>query len=125
MTTQEVREKLGGIMESITTFQFSEKYRMIRSQLIPEFVSSTISTHSDAADAYISLASKHVSDEVMLNNLSLCANPLVVFVVYFRYHRLTQVFMNSDPKKVWNFSDESGVFLTNVLIDEWRTLNAK
>lgn len=125
MTTLKVREKLGGIMDKITTYQFSEKYKMIQSQMIPEALSGTLSTYSDAADAYIVLASRHTREPVMLDFLSLCANPLVVFVVYIRYHRLTQMFMNSEPRKEWDFSTKSDVFLTDVLIDEWRALNGK
>ncbi len=125
MTTIKVREKLGAIMYNIATYQFSEKYKMIQSQILPETIPSTMSTYSDAADAYIVLASKHATDPVMLDFLSLCANPLVVFVVYVRYDRLTQMLMNSEQRKEWDFSTKSGVFLTDVLIDEWRAMNGK
>lgn len=125
MTTQKARGKLGGIMEKMATYQFSEKYKMIQSQILPQSIPDTLSAYSDAADAYIVLASKHAREPVMLDFLSLCANPLVVFVVYARYHRLTQMFMSSDQKKEWDFSTKTADFLTDVLIDEWRSLNGR
>ena len=119
MTTFQVREKLGKLVNGVFTKSFSEKYTMIASQILDVSIASTVAMHSDSADAYITLASKHIDDPKMLENLALCANPLVVFVVFARYHSMTQRFGTVDQKMNWSFPDESSSFLVAVLVDEW------
>ena len=122
MTTNQVRVKLGDIANRVFTVDFSRKFEMIASQMPDPVAIRTISDHEDNADAYINLVASHVNDQLALAQLAKIANPLVVFVVYQRYHIISRHLMEDDQNRERNVPKNSKEFVLKMLIELWKQL---
>ena len=124
MTVNQMRQKLGRIVTKVFTPSFSAKYEMISKQTLtlPRSADSLVTTYAEDADAYIRLASQLLSDQASLDDLSRAANPLVIYVVFFRYHFVTQFLIAANQEEERVFPSQDAAFLRAVLIKNWKSL---
>lgn len=122
MTMKQIQKRLDSLILNVFPRHFSAKYTQVAALISADAIATTEAKYSNAADGYIVLASKLLHTPTMLDYLAMCADPIVVFVVFKRYQKLVDYFANFPPDHDWHISTTSSIFLLDLFIGEWHNV---
>lgn len=125
MTINQMRQKLGRIMEPLFSLEeYQQTYTMIASQITDEGeIAATVHRYADHVDSFVAVLGEHVGDKRMLYNIVMISNPLVLYSFFVRYHLITQHLIASDQAAERSAPTRNREFLTEVFVDLWREID--
>lgn len=122
ITINQVRVRLGKIMERVFTPSFHDVYEDIAEQMggDVEKLMAIINSHADTIDAYVHVLSEHLLDTNTIERINCFVHPLVAYGFYNRYYILSRCLMEKNQEELLMVAAPEKDFFTDILISYWR-----
>lgn len=123
-TVNEVRVKLGKLVEKIFTEDFKIKYESTANQF-EDIAHEIMCQEQSNTDIYALLVSKNINSKDFLVNINKIVSPFIVFTFFMRYHFVTCHFIENEQNKMISFPDNDSDFLREIFINYWPSILSK
>lgn len=115
LTVNQIRVRLGSLVQKMITPDFHETYEMMAPQLKNHAEESVI-RFLEASDAYLKVIANHLTEPEQIEAINKFVYPPVVFCVGLRYHLLTCELVEDDQNKLIVVPDDDEAFFKHMMI---------